>query len=78
MFQGYHTLVPGLNSNFLEMVWVPLMPATFYEHARLEGLLVQAASDTQRHLQVWELWAKKNHVSLEQHLISSLLLLYFT
>ena len=43
MFQGYHTLVPGLDSNFLEMVWVPLMPYSFYEHAHLEGLSVQAA-----------------------------------
>ena len=24
MFQGYQTLVPGINLNFLEMVWVPL------------------------------------------------------
>ena len=25
MLQGYHTLVPGVNSIFLETVWVPLI-----------------------------------------------------
>ena len=23
MFQGYHTLVPGINSHFVQTVWVP-------------------------------------------------------
>ena len=25
MFQGYHTLVPGINLFFIETVWVPLI-----------------------------------------------------
>ena len=31
MFQGYHTLVPDIYSNSLEMIWVPLIIIVFME-----------------------------------------------
>ena len=49
LIQGYHTLVPGINSMFLEMVQVPLNAITSF-NGRLTDQRRPSLSDLRTHL----------------------------